>query len=120
MTAVPRILGALTAAYGVGALVRPQILARQVGMLEPDGGVSPALRIAAGLIGVRDIAAAGWLTVAPAGPALRTAIVARVIFDAGDAALFGTLSPSPEGRRKAAITAGAWSALCALSYLAAR
>jgi hypothetical protein len=120
MTLFPRILGAATAAYGLAVLVRPRILARPVAMAEPDGGLSPAIRVAAGLIGVRDVLAGGYLAVAPAGPALRTAIVARALFDAGDAVLFGTLSPTPQARRKAAAVAAAWSALCALSLLAAR
>ncbi|MGH3612981.1 MAG: hypothetical protein ACRDRK_10385 [Pseudonocardia sp.] len=38
MSLSPRILGAATAAYGVAALVPPRVLARPVGMVEPDGG----------------------------------------------------------------------------------
>jgi hypothetical protein len=120
MTLFPRILGAATAAYGLVVLVRPRTLAGPVGMVEPDGGLGPGIRMAAGLIGVRDLVAGGWMAVAPAGRSLRTAIVARALFDAGDAALFGTLAPTPEARRKAALVAGAWSALCGLSLLAAR
>lgn len=120
MTVIPRLLGAATAAYGLAALVRPRILARPVAMVEPDGSLGPAIRVAAGLIGIRDIAAGGWLAVAPEGPQLRTAIIARAIFDAGDAVLFGTLSPTPGGRRKSALVAGSWSALCALSLLTTR
>jgi hypothetical protein len=120
MTLLPRILGAATAAYGLAALVRPRILARPTALEDPDGGLGPAVRIAAGLIGIRDVVAGGWMAVAPAGPQLRTAIVARALFDAGDAVLFGTISPTPQARRKAATVAGAWSALCALSLLAAR
>lgn len=120
MTLLPRILGAATAAYGVAALVRPRILARPVGMVEPDGSLGPGIRVAAGLIGVRDVVAGGAMALAPAGPPLRAAIVARAVFDAGDALLFGTLSPTPDARRKAAAVAGGWSALCALSLLAAR
>lgn len=120
MTLIPRILGAATAAYGLAALVRPRILARPVAMVEPDGSMGPGIRVAAGLIGIRDIVAGASMALAPAGPQLRTAIVARAIFDAGDAVLFGTLSPTAEARRKSAAVAGAWSALCALSLLAAR
>lgn len=120
MTLFPRILGAATAAYGLAALVRPRILARPVGMAEPDGSLSPAIRVAAGLIGIRDIVAGGWLAVAPEGPQLRTAIVTRALFDAGDAVLFGTLSPTADGRRKSALLAGSWSVLCALSLLTTR
>lgn len=60
MTLLPRILGAATAAYGVAALVRPRILARPVGMVESDGSLGPGIRVAAGLIGVRDVVAGGW------------------------------------------------------------
>lgn len=120
MTLIPRILGAATAAYGLAVLVRPRILARPVDMVEPDGSIGPAIRVAAGLIGIRDIAAGGWLAVAPEGPQLRTAIIARAVFDAGDAVLFGTLSPTARARRKSAAVAGAWSALCALSLLTTR
>jgi hypothetical protein len=120
MTLIPRILGAATAVYGLAVLVRPRILARPVAMVEPDGTLGPAIRVAAGLIGVRDIAVGGWMAIAPAGRPLRTAIIARALFDAGDAVLFGTLSPTAEARRRSAAVAGAWSALCALSLLAAR
>lgn len=117
---LPRILGAATATYGLAALLRPHILARPVAMVEADGSLGPAIRVAAGLIGVRDIVAGGWMALAPAGPQLRTAIVARALFDAGDAVLFGTLSPTAAARRKAATLAGSWAALCALSLRAAR
>ncbi len=120
MTLIPRMLGAATAAYGLAALVRPRILARPVAMVEPDGSLGPAIRVAAGLIGVRDITVGAAMVLAPAGPPLRTAIVARALFDAGDAVLFGTLSPTPDARRRSAVVAGGWSALCALSLLAAR
>lgn len=120
MTLIPRILGAATAAYGLASLVRPRILARPVAMVEPDGSLGPAIRVAAGLIGIRDIAAGGWLALAPQGPQLRTAIIARVLLDAGDAVLFGTLSPTPEARRRSAAVAGGWSALCALRLLTTR
>lgn len=120
MTLIPRILGAATAAYGLAVLVRPRILARPVDMVEPDGSIGPAIRVAAGLIGIRDIAAGGWMAVAPEGPQLRTAIIARAVFDAGDAVLFGTLSPTARARRKSAAVAGTWSALCALSLLTTR
>lgn len=66
MSLLPRILGAATAAYGVAALVQPRVLARPVGMVEPDGELGP------------------------------------------------------EARRKSAVIAGAWSALCALSLLTTR
>jgi hypothetical protein len=117
MSLIPRMLGVATAVYGLAALVRPRILARPVAMVEPDGSLGPAIRVAAGLIGIRDIAAGSWLALAPEGPQLRTAIIARAIFDAGDAVLFGTLSPTPQARRRSAAVAGTWSALCALSLL---
>lgn len=117
---LPRVLGAATAGYGVAVLVAPRILARPVGMQEPDGGLGPAIRVAAGLIGVRDVVVGGAMVLAPAGPVLRAAIVARALFDAGDAALFGLLSPTAAARRKSAAVAGSWSALCALSLLTAR
>lgn len=120
MTFLPRTLGAATAVYGVVTLVRPQTLAEPVGLLEPDGSLAPSTRLTAALLGVRDIVAGGWMAVAPAGPQLRSAIVTRVLFDAGDAVLFGTLAPTPQARRKAAVLAGGWSALCALSLRFAR
>ncbi len=93
MTFIPRILGAATAAYGLAALLRPRILARPVAMVEADGSLGPAIRVAAGLIGSR-LAVGGWMTTAPAGAPLRTAIIARALFDAGDAVLFGALAPT--------------------------
>ena len=48
MTFIPRILGVATAGYGLAALLRPRILARPVAMVEADGSLGPANRVAAG------------------------------------------------------------------------
>ncbi len=120
MTFLPRILGAATAVYGLVTLIRPQTLATPVGLVEPDGSLAPGIRLTAGLIGVRDVVSGGWMAFAPAGPQLRTAIIARALFDAGDAVLFGMLSPTAAARKKAAVVAGGWSALCALSLRSTR
>ncbi len=117
MTKLPaRVFGALTFAYGVSALLKPDILARH-GEL---GGVTPAVRLLSGTFGVRDMASGAAIVAAPAGAALEAALAARVIADLGDAALFGAFGPTPRARAKIAAVAGGWGAIGAALLMDAR
>lgn len=108
MNNVPaRIFGALTFAYGVSAVLKPDILARH-GELGPG---TPAVRILSGTIGVRDLASGAAIVTAPAGAALQAALTARVLFDTGDAVLFGAFAPTTRARVKIAAVAGGWGAI---------
>ncbi|MFJ6512377.1 DUF4267 domain-containing protein [Streptomyces sp. NPDC091406] len=113
-----RWAGAATAAYGVGVLVRPALMARPCGLDEEDGSVPPATALLIRAVGVRDAAIGLAMLVAREGSALRAATACRVAADLGDAALFGTQLPDPAARRKAAAVAGGWGALCAVAGLA--
>jgi hypothetical protein len=112
---LPRILGAITAAYSIVIALRPEVLARPCGLVEPDGAASPGVRTLIGGIGVRDVAIGGAMVLAPRGPALRAAVAARVFSDAADALVFGTRLPARPQRPKIAAFALFWAALCALS-----
>ncbi|MFI8450157.1 hypothetical protein [Streptomyces erythrochromogenes] len=100
-------MGAATLGYGIAVACRPGVLARPCGL--PDQG-SSALLIRA--LGVRDAALGAAMMLAPAGAALRTAVLCRVAADAGDALLFGTFLARGAERAKAASVALAWGTLC--------
>lgn len=110
MRFLPRLLGAITAAYGVAITVRPALLGRPCGL--PD---TPANRTLIGGIGVRDAAIGGAMVLAPRGRALQAAVIARVVADASDAVVFGTQLPATDRRWPIARFALAWAAACALS-----
>jgi hypothetical protein len=112
---LPRVLGAITAAYSIVIALRPEVLARPCGLVDADGTASPGVRTLVGGIGVRDIAIGGAMVLAPRGPALRAAVAARAFSDAADAVVFGLQLPQESQRPKIAAFALFWAALCALS-----
>lgn len=113
-----RVIGALTAGYGVFALKSPGSLARQADL--GDRHEPPtAVRILAATFGVRDLASGAALLVAPAGPLLRAAVAARVLFDLGDAATLARTSPATPGRRRLARIALGWGCLSGACGVAA-
>ncbi|MFD4021003.1 DUF4267 domain-containing protein [Streptomyces sindenensis] len=113
-----RWVGAATAAYGVGVLVRPALMARPCGLGDEDGSVPAPAALLIRAMGVRD-AAIGLAMMAAKDRSVRQAATAcRVVADLGDAVLFGTQLPDPAARRKAAAVAGGWGALCAVVGLA--
>lgn len=109
----------LTAAYGLSTLVRPAVFARPAGLSGPRPPDPVAVLVRA--VGVRDVAGGLAMAVAPAGPALRAAVLARIAADVGDAVTFA-LSPNPDpaARRKAVAVGAGWGALNVLGLLAAR
>lgn len=119
MTWLPRTLGALTAVYGLSTLVKPTIFSKPAGLSgdEPPLPVSVLVRA----VGVRDVANGVAMAVAPAGRALRLAVIARIAADLGDAVTFA-VSPneSAEARRKAIGVGVGWGALNLVGLLAAR
>ena len=108
---LPRVLGALTAAYGAYTLVRPQSLARAAGLLQ-DRPASPATRNLGWAIGARDLVSGASMVLAPPGAPLRAAVVARVACDAGDAIGFGLAVPRSSRVKVIAVAAG-WGLICA-------
>jgi hypothetical protein len=134
MTWLPRTLGVLTAVYGLSTLVRPSIFAAPAGLSGAgssgaglseaglsEAGPSAPVAILVRAVGVRDVANGIAMAAAPAGPALRLAIGARIVADLGDALTFA-LSPNDDpGARKKAVAVGVgWGLLNLLGLLTAR
>lgn len=115
VTWLPRVMGALTAAYGAGVLVQPTLLARPCELTGSNGAVPAPVRSLSRAIGARDLASGVAMCAAPGRHGLHTAIAVSVASDLADAAVLGTSLPGPQARGKAAAAAGAWGALCALS-----
>ena len=107
-----RTFGLLTAAYGVSAILRPGTLARYSGLGDP-AAPGATVRALSATIGVRDLCSGAAIVLAPPGRPLRTALVARAAFDAGDAVVFGTLCPTRRARLTVAAVAAAWGVLAA-------
>jgi hypothetical protein len=110
----PRLVGILTALYGVSAIVRPQVIARH-GELASSSDRRSAVGLLSATVGIRDLVSGIAIVLAPAGGVLLAALGARVAFDAGDAAVFGRLLPTATARRKIAAIALGWGAVAALS-----
>ena len=112
----PRMVGILTAVYGLSAIVRPEVIARH-GELDDPAIRRSGVALLSAIVGVRDVVSGVAILVAPSGAVLLAALAARVTFDAGDAALFGSLLPTRRGRRKIATVALGWGGVSALSML---
>ena len=112
----PRIVGILTALYGLSAIARPDVIARHGELDSPDQRRS-AVALLSAIIGVRDLVSGVAIVVAPCGGVLLAALTARVAFDGGDAVVFGRLLPTPRARRKIAAVALGWGGISALSMI---
>lgn len=111
--AMPRVLGAATAAYSVAIMVRPVLLAKPCGLTDADGTVPVGTALLIRAMGARDAAIGTAMLLAPDARSLRTATACRVTADLSDAALFGTALTGWSRRLKVAGAAVAWGALCA-------
>ncbi|MBA3524948.1 MAG: hypothetical protein H0T85_10450 [Geodermatophilaceae bacterium] len=111
MSVLPRVLGAATAAYGLKEILQPGHLARAADLGDPD---HRGVKVLGAVLGIRDVACGVAMMTLPAGPALRTAIVARSTFDVEDCVAFSLHTPASARPKVAAITLG-WAALCGLS-----
>jgi hypothetical protein len=115
MRSLPRVLGAVTASYSVAIMVRPLLLARPCGLAGNDDRVDAPVALMIRAIGARDTAIGAAMLLAPRGPALRTAVAARVLADTSDVVLFGAGLPRRDRRPRIAGFAAFWAALCAAS-----
>jgi hypothetical protein len=116
-----RVMGGLTAAYGIAVAVSPAVLAKPCELVRPDGTLTPSTRILCRAIGLRDAASGAAMLTAPAGAALTWATAVRVAADAADAVGLGVSLPTARARRNAALVAGGWGVLTATAgVLAAR
>jgi hypothetical protein len=114
----PRIVGLLTAIYGVSALLRPDVISRHGELASPDDRRS-GVHVLSAIVGVRDVVSGAAILLAPAGGVLLGALGARIALDTGDAVAFGRLLPTRRARRKVAAIALGWAAVAALSMLGA-
>lgn len=114
----PRIVGVLTAIYGVSALVRPDVISRHGELASPEDRRS-GVHLLSAILGIRDVVSGAAILVAPAGGVLLGTLGARVAIDTGDAIAFGRLLPTARARRKVAAIAIGWAAVAALSMLGA-
>ncbi|MGW5740591.1 hypothetical protein [Amycolatopsis sp. NPDC003861] len=117
MPALTRVLGVATAAYSATIIAAPKVLAKPCGLTTPTGEVPPAARTLIGGIGARDAAIGLAMLFAPPGRPLTVALAARVASDTADALIFGTGLPDRSARKKVAVFALAWAAVCAASSL---
>jgi hypothetical protein len=115
----PRVLGALTLAYGGYTLWRPASLLRAAGLQPRGGPTSRSGPTLARVIGARDVLSGLAMLSAPPGPLLRAAVTARVACDASDVVGFGTTVPASH-RAKVVAVAGGWGLLCAASLAGVR
>ena len=72
-----------------------------------------ALRLLAGVVGVRDVVTGVALAAAPRGRPLRAVLLARVVLDAADGAVFGALARTPAKRRLVRTAGFGVAAVCA-------
>jgi hypothetical protein len=102
-----RLVGTGTAAFGLASVALPGVLARLCG-LDP---AEPGARMLAFSLGMRDLVSGAAILTAPDRRRLRTALLMRGAFDAGDVVASATMLPEPWARRGFMLVAGTWSAL---------
>ena len=115
-----RAVAVATIGYSTAMTIAPQVLAKPCGLTRPDGSVPPEV---AGLIrslGVRDVALAVALALAPAGYPLRLLTAARMVSDGADAIWFSRLVNDSSMKVKVAGVAAGWALLEALVGLPER
>jgi hypothetical protein len=100
------LVGAATAAYSAALVVSPRVLIGPCGLED-----STDTRTLTRGIGVRDAAVGLSMVLAPAGPARRLAVGARVAADLGDAAAFGAGLAGRRSRTKVVAFAAGWGLL---------
>ncbi len=115
-----RIIGAVTAAYSVACVVKPEILAGPTQLVEPDGRASRGVAVLARGASARDLITGVAMAAAPTAAGVRMAGALRLGADVADAVGMGVALPTAQARNKAALVAGGWGALTALTLLLAR
>lgn len=114
----PRVLGALTLAYGIWTVTRPASLVRAADLEPADQPISGAGRALGRLVGLRDAASGLAMMTAPVGAPLQHAVAFRVACDAADVVALGASAP-PGSRAKVVAVAAGWGLVCATSWPAA-
>lgn len=106
-----RAVGALTVAYSVAVLIAPKVLAKPCGLTGPLGGVSAPVALLVRAVAARDVVLGTRMLLAPAGPQLQAASLARAAADASDAVLFGIALDGAARKAKVVGFAAGWAAL---------
>jgi hypothetical protein len=106
-----RALGVATLATGLVEFAKPDVWAKPTGL----GTLSPAMRTWHHTLGARDVVSGVAMLAAPAGPALRTATLFRIVSDLTDAVAFGINAPTAALKAKALGITFAYAALNAVS-----
>jgi hypothetical protein len=112
-----RAVAVATIGYSTAMTIAPKVLAKPCGLTRPDGSVPEEVAGLVRSLGVRDVALAVALALAPAGYPLRLLTAARVISDGADAIWFSRLVRDKSMKRKVAGVAGGWALLEALAGL---
>ncbi|MET9214870.1 MULTISPECIES: hypothetical protein [unclassified Nocardia] len=105
-----RLLGVVTAAYGVSVAARPEVLLRPCGW-ESDRAGSRAL---ARMVGCRDAISGAAMVLAPDARVARAAAGARIAADLADALVLGA-AVEPRLRRTAIAVPLVWGLIGAVS-----
>ena len=111
MPLLSRALGVATLATGLIEFVKPDVWAKPTGL----GTLSPAMRTWHHTLGARDVVSGVAMLAAPAGPALRTATLFRIVSDLTDAVAFGINAPGSARKVKALGATFGYAGLAALS-----
>jgi hypothetical protein len=104
------LVGAATAGYSIALVAAPRILIGPC-RLEDTSDTRTLVRG----IGVRDTAVGIAMILAPAGPARRVAVGARIAADLGDAGVFGAGLAGRGSRAKVVAFAAGWGLLSLLA-----
>lgn len=100
-----RVVALGTAAYGIAITTKPEILARQCGLMT-GGELPPAVAALTRSVGVPDLASGLALAAAAPGSAMSVLTAARVASDAADAIWLSRVAPPRLRAKVLAMTCG--------------
>lgn len=115
-----RMIGAATAAYSLACVVRPEVLAGPTKLTTSGAKASREVAVLTRASGARDLITGVAMAAAPTAAGVRLAGALRLGADVADAVGMGVALPTGGARKKAALVAGGWGALTALTLLLAR
>ncbi|MFC4495608.1 hypothetical protein ACFPA8_15875 [Streptomyces ovatisporus] len=116
-TGLLRMIGAVTALYGLAVTARPELLAVPSGLVDDAGLTTGHARISLRPLAWRDLASGVAMATAPAGAALTTATLVRISADFGDALLLGATLPGRSRKYGAVAVSLGWGALSVAGLL---
>jgi len=114
---VTRLLGLATAAYGTVIILRPEVVMKPCGLMEPDGSLPASAPPLVAAMGARDIAVGLGMALSRSSRTRRRYVFIRVVSDLSDAFTFGSRLEDPKARQKVMGLAGGWAGACAVASL---